>query len=342
MGSAPKPANEAARLAALREYDILDKACWDSFDNITRIAASLTGSPIALISLIDSERQWFLSRQGLEAAETSRDLAFCAHAILDPSQPLVVEDATQDPRFADNELVTGAPDIRFYAGIPLVTSGGPAIGTLCVIDRTPKQISPQMLSALGDLGRMVMTTLDLRRAMLGTRRIALTDSLTGLPNRAAFLEAIGRAIACQCDCGDGFSLLYLDLDGFKRINDELGHEVGDRVLARAAETLRAQVRADDMPARLGGDEFAALLRGVDSSIVARVAERVRVAMELALRQWPLPVTASVGAVLYRATLKDEAEAIAIADATMYDAKKAGRNRVICRTWDGAPAEERVA
>jgi diguanylate cyclase (GGDEF)-like protein len=97
-----------------------------------------------------------------------------------------------------------------------------------------------------------------------------------------------------------------------------------------------------MPARLGGDEFAALLRGVDSSIVARVAERVRVAMELALRQWPLPVTASVGAVLYRATLKDEAEAIAIADATMYDAKKAGRNRVICRTWDGAPAEERVA
>jgi len=124
MPPAPFPANELARLAALRSYDLLDTPSEAALDELVALAAELTGSPIALVSLIDAERQWFKARWGLPVQETKRDLAFCAHAILTPDQVLLVADATKDARFADNPLVTGAPDIRAYVGVPLVDRDG--------------------------------------------------------------------------------------------------------------------------------------------------------------------------------------------------------------------------
>ena len=157
------PTNEAQRLAALREYRILDTAVEKAYDDITALAAYICDVPIALISLVDESRQWFKSRLGLRRQETPRDVAFCAHAILQ-TEPLIVRDAMEDERFADNPLVLGGPHIRFYAGFPLTTPEGLALGTLCAIDRKPRQLSTEQQRAMQALARQVMALLDLRRA----------------------------------------------------------------------------------------------------------------------------------------------------------------------------------
>lgn len=161
---APLPTDERERLAALRAYHILDTAPEQSFDDLTLLASQICGTPISAISLIDEQRQWFKSIIGLDVRETPRDQAFCAHTILDSSQLLIVPDATRDPRFSDNALVLGEPNIRFYAGMPLVTFAGEALGSLCVIDRTPRVLSPGQLEALRVLGRQVVYQFELRRA----------------------------------------------------------------------------------------------------------------------------------------------------------------------------------
>ena len=159
---APIPDNEAARLAALREYRILDTEAEQTYDDITALAAYVCEAPIALISLVDESRQWFKSRVGITQQETPRDVAFCAHAILQ-SEPLIVRDALKDERFSDSALVTRAPHIRFYAGFPLTTPDGLAVGTLCAIDRKPRHLSAERKAAMQALARQVMALLELRR-----------------------------------------------------------------------------------------------------------------------------------------------------------------------------------
>ena len=166
---APLPPNEAQRLETLRGYDILDTAREQVFDNLTLLAAHICQTPISLVSFVDERRQWFKSRVGLEALETSRDLAFCAYTILKPDEVLEVRDAQLDPRFADNSLVTGDPNIRFYAGVPLVAFDGHALGTLCVIDRIPRTLSTEQRTALRALAHAAVTQLDLHRVLTAQR-----------------------------------------------------------------------------------------------------------------------------------------------------------------------------
>lgn len=155
------PLNEPERLAALQRYDILDTLPEQEFDDLTYLAAAISGSLIALISLVDQDRQWFKSKFGIDATETPRDISFCGHVVMN-EETLVVSDATQDDRFADNPLVTGEAGIRFYAGTPLVTSDNYVLGTLCVIDRYPRTLTPQQLCQLESLSRLVISQLELR------------------------------------------------------------------------------------------------------------------------------------------------------------------------------------
>lgn len=153
---------EAARLEALRQYNILDTPAEQAYDDITALAAFICNVPIALVSLVDEHRQWFKSKVGLDIQETSRDVSFCAHAILNQDM-LIVNDALKDERFWNNPLVVHAPGIRFYAGVPLVSPRGYPIGTLCVIDYQPNQLSPHQQQVLTALARQVVVQLELRR-----------------------------------------------------------------------------------------------------------------------------------------------------------------------------------
>jgi GAF domain-containing protein len=159
---APMPSNEAERVAALKAYHILDTGTEQSYDDITALAAHICKVPIAMISLVDEVRQWFKSRLGVKQQQTPREVAFCAHAILQ-NGPFIVKDAAKDRRFAGSALVTGEPHIRFYAGIPLINPEGLALGTLCVVDHQPRRLSAAQQKALQALSRQVMALLELRR-----------------------------------------------------------------------------------------------------------------------------------------------------------------------------------
>jgi GAF domain-containing protein len=158
----PVPKDEKKRLEVLWQYEVLDTIPEQVFDDLTDLAANICEAPVALITLVDEKRQWFKAKTGVTLSETSRDVSFCAHAIMQ-HQLFIVPDATKDDRFADNPLVTSEPKIRFYAGAPLITPDGHALGTLCVIDKVPRNLRPDQVRALEILSRHVMTQLELRR-----------------------------------------------------------------------------------------------------------------------------------------------------------------------------------
>ena len=166
MPSAPLPLNEDERLAALKRYEILDTDGEVAFDDLTLLASHICDVPISLVSLVDDDRQWFKSHHGINISETPREGAFCSHAILQPEQMLIIPDTTKDRRFADSSLVTGDSNVRFYAGAPLVTDDGFALGTLCVLDTQPRELTGQQLNALSALRRQVLAQLELHRNLV--------------------------------------------------------------------------------------------------------------------------------------------------------------------------------
>lgn len=310
------PEHERQRLDGLRRLAILDSTAEERFDRITRMARNMFEVPISLISLVDEERQWFKSRCGLDAQETPRDVSFCGHAILG-EEIFVVEDATRDPRFADNPLVLGDPHIRFYAGTPLHIAGGYKVGTLCLIDRRPRQLDERQRALLMDLAGMV-------EHELAAIQLAILDELTGITNRRGFIMLGQKCLQLSHRQGREASLLFLDLDRFKEINDTLGHEVGDDALRQVALLLSRVFRNADIFARLGGDEFVVLLPGIGSALVSRVLARFEKALATFNREQgkPYQLFCSTGIAHYDPQLPPDLELLLQqADKQMYDRKK---------------------
>lgn len=325
-------------MAALRSTDLLFTPSEERFDRITRLASRLLGTPIALVSLVADKCQWFKSAQGLGVAETPREISFCGHAILG-EETFVVENAVHDPRFADNPLVTSDPYIRFYAGHPLHTVDGSRVGTLCVIDRSPRKFTPEQAEVLRDLAALVETELqrgqlsatqrELMRERDELKRKASIDVLTRVWNRGAILELLAAELA-RAKRGAPACVAMIDADHFKQVNDTLGHQTGDLVLAEIAARIRRAVREFDVVGRYGGEEFIAVLSNCDLAAAKAVCERIRgfVADErIATPAGPLNATVSIGLAAYDARQDSPERLVDVADAALYRAKKNGRNRV---------------
>lgn len=334
---APLPANEIARLETLHRSGLLDSLPEQAYDDITLLASHICQTPIALMSLVDGDRQWFKSRVGIEASETPREHSFCAHAILQTDRLFVVPDARLDARFFDNPLVIDDPTIRFYAGAPLVTPDGHAIGSLCVIDQKPRDLTEVQMRALQALSRQVMAQFALheqaqqmQQLNAQLERLSIRDELTGVSNRRAFNIALGREMARATRYNVPLSLVMIDVDCFKSYNDAFGHQAGDYVLQRVGAILPQHIEDMSVAARYGGEEFALILPDTSAEAALEIAEEVRLALEET--RWPLrEVTASFGVATSSPELRDEAALIAKADAALYASKEAGRNRVThCR------------
>ena len=347
-----KPANEAIRLAALYRYNILDSEGEKSFDDLVTIAKAVCGASMAAVTLIDAERQWFKSIDGVDAQELPRSESMCGHAILQPSEVMVVEDAREDVRFHDNPNVTGDPKVRFYAGAPLINTDGLALGTLCVFDPQPHRLDPQQTEALAALSRQVMLVMELRRFALDIQSHMLerddyekllaeyhdvllaqnadlaeqsrTDVLTGLPNRRAMSVALEASVQDADGQPRQTAVALVDIDHFKHINDFNGHATGDRVLAELGVLLRAQFAGRGLAARYGGEEFVVLMPDTE----LRTAELQCDFLRMAVADLPLgfPVTVSIGVAAHRPGDTVD-QTVARADTALYKAKGNGRNRV---------------
>ncbi len=448
----PLPEREHERLRVLADYHLLDTPQTEDFERLVSLTARLFNAPIALISLVDRDRQFFKARVGLDVCETSREVSFCAHALVQ-DEILLVPDALEDPRFATNPLVLGPPFIRFYAGHPLVAASGEKLGTLCVIDRVPRRdFSDEDRRNLSDLAALVMDRVELHRLeyvktvsqarfeniastspdaiictnaegsisfwnrsagklfgysaeemaqqpvsrivpdrwrslyeaeyerlrlgepmaladktieLSGRRkdgsefpaelslstwhegsstsvgaivrdvterrrneerlyRLASLDVLTDLSNRSAWQECLTIAL----EEGTPVTIMLLDLDHFKDVNDGHGHAAGDAVLREVAARLRATCTEASIVARLGGDEFAVLMPGDDVAKAQEIAERlIRVVSEpYAVAGQNVEIGASVGLALFPPDGRLPEELLNAADLALYRAKAAGRGR----------------
>ena len=304
---------------------------------------------MALVTLIDSERQWFKSKVGTDISETPRDMSLCAHAILSRDL-LVVPDLREDSRFSDNPLVTGEPWIRFYAGAPLVTPDGNTLGSVCVLDRVQRTLSDMQGNALRALSRQVMAQLELRRhaGLQDAHRRTLeemnarlkaesmTDDVTGFHNTRFLHQCLDECLADEAARRRSLSLIFFDMDAFKKVVDTHGHLLGAKVLREVAHAVHGQLDAHDRIVRYGGDEFVVILPWQNREQALAKADRMREAIAgarfLAEENIGLNVTASFGLAVYPDDANDKKELLLRADERLFRSKKEGRNRI---SGDGA-------
>jgi len=265
-----KPENEDFRITTLHLLNILDTVSEERFDRLTRLAKRLFGISFAMINLVDVNRVWTKSSQGIEITEVLREQSFCGHTVLS-DDILIVPDASSDQRFCDNPFVTGDPKVRFYAGVPLVVANGSKVGTLCLIDRSPRSLSDEDQELLKDLGKIA-------EQELIALRMATIDDLTQISNRRGFISLAVHAINLCKRMQKPASLFFFDLDLFKEINDRYGHAEGDRALIGFSQILKQAFRESDVIGRLGGDEFVALLTNSNyesSNLILKRLDKIR-------------------------------------------------------------------
>ena len=341
MKLAEIPPNEAERQKSLESLNILETAIEERFERVTRLASRLIGTPIAAISLIDGNRQWFKSVKGLADSETARDISFCGHTILGDA-PFVVEDATKDERFFDNPSVIGAPGIRFYAGIPVRSPEGFRIGSFCVIDREPRTLTPAQMEDLKDLAAMVeveiksnqlaVAQLRMNEELEQAKKAVLVDPLTRLWNRAGADEFLARQHQVAVQRHEKFCIGMIDIDFFKKINDTYGHAAGDEVLREVAKRILRSIRSSDFACRMGGEEFLLVISDPLAKDALAIAERVRETVRstpVTVDGKEIPVTISMGLAYFDPAARVACkEVIRLADEGLYQAKQTGRDRIV--------------
>lgn len=317
--------DEEGRIAALERYAILDTASEKPFEKITSLVKSILKVPICAVSLVDRERQWFKSIQGLDVRETPRSVSFCTYTI-QTYESLIVTDALNDARFKHNPLVLGSPHIRSYAGVPLTTADGFNVGALCAIHTEPRDFSEAQIGILESFASLVVDELELRR-------IAERDHLTGAMSRRSFVKQMEKEIARFRRHQRDSVLILLDLDHFKAVNDRYGHPAGDEVLRAVSLACCKELRANDAFGRLGGEEFGVLLSETDAAGGWDAAEKFRRTIEDLFIDVgeKLRVTSSFGLASLTDSVSSAEDWIAEADEALYSAKRQGRNRCVVKS-----------
>ncbi|HEX4871648.1 MAG TPA: sensor domain-containing diguanylate cyclase [Nevskiaceae bacterium] len=321
----PPHPEELARVRAIEELQLLDRHTDLGFDRVVRLARNVLGTPITAFTVVHGQCLHFRAATGTDLLEAPRDTAFCAYTILGEGLQ-EVPDLLADPRFQSNPMVIGEPGLRYYAGIAVRAPDGSPVGALCAIDHNPRQLSADQRTALVDLRNLLEENLALRL-------LSLRDHLTGLYNRRYFDEVLKREWSRAYRRLLPLSVLILDVDHFKRYNDQYGHVAGDQCLIELSRALAPQTRrASDLVARYGGEELVLVLPETDLDGAVAVANQIRRAVErLAIPHAGSPsgiVTVSVGGAV--ATSKEDLllgdnALLARADEALYEAKRSGRN-----------------
>ena len=316
--------DEPGRLAALRRYEVVDTGEEPPFQRIVDLVQTVLNVPAAAVTLIDGDRQWYKASRGIGAGKSiPRDASFCNDTIKQMG-PLAVTDALADGRFAGNPMVTGAPYIRSYLGVPLTTPDGYNIGTLCAIDTEPRPFDSRQADILKKLAEIVVEQFELRQ-------IAKQDAMTGALTRRGFFAELDKEFLRAARYDRPSSLLVIDVDHFRNINDRYGHPAGDAVLVSIANAAMATMRKSDIFGRIGGEEFALLLPETDAEEARDAAERIRRIVEHTIVQTPaaeIKTTISIG--IAPLPLPGEGSDVwfSEADIALYEAKQFGRNKVV--------------
>lgn len=350
------PVQEQARLQALARYRVLDTVPEQAYDDVVQIAAAMMQTPVALIGLIDHDRQWFKARIGVDTESSPRHRTICNRLITQPEQVLVIPDTHQDAFIQHFPDSVPNNQVRFYMGAPLLTPDEQVIGSLCVVDTQPRQPEPYQVQALAALARQVMHLLELRQRnheileLLAERSIqmlelsqqqrtlqahnqhlknaSMTDGLTGLFNRAAFDQHVTRLFVQAQQQQAPLSVMLIDADHFKSYNDQFGHVAGDEALRQLGKILQQTSRKTDIAARYGGEEFVLILPETTANAAQQIAERLceQVAQTTFAHR---AMTVSIGVATWP-QIGQQASITALieaADQALYRAKRQGRNQV---------------
>jgi diguanylate cyclase (GGDEF)-like protein len=330
--------DETSRQRGLDAYEILDTPEEKCFDDIAKLAAAICGTPTAMVTFIDRDRQWFKAKYGPQLlgpqlTELPRSAAFCDYAIRQPEAVTVVPDTRADARFAEHMFVATGPKLRFYAAAPLVMPSGGAVGTVAVIDRQPRQLNAEQIAGLDMLARQVVALLEMRRTIIGlsdaNARLAqrsLTDAQTGIGNRRAYNQEINAEFARARRTGTPLSLLLVNISTQEQNNDTLDDTLADAALTDISKTLQNCLRPYDFLARYASDEFAIILPNTDIEHALIVAERIR-SRVTALESNRLSIIISIGVARLDAEANIE-NLVRAADNGLYLAKASGRNNVV--------------
>lgn len=336
-----KPFDELQRLHSLKTLNLLYTPLDKSLERITRLAKIFFKIPIVAISLIDTEVQWFKSIQGLDICDTTRDVSFCGHAILQ-DDIFIINDAFSDLRFLDNPLVKSEPNIRFYAGYPIRSIDGYKIGTLCIIDSKSREYTQEQLNALKDFAGMVEDIIHNQKQGLmhkilineldEVERKSLIDPLTRTWNRKAIEQFLEKKLLLSKAQNEKFGLGLIDIDNFKLLNDTYGHIAGDVALQAITKTLLDCLRSYDVLARWGGEEFIAVIDTNNKNTLTSILERARKEIEktpIMFEGNNLSISFTAGVVLVEPlNFETISKLISLADKALYEGKNNGKNRLI--------------